>query len=163
ALMTGMHTGHAVVRGNKTVPLRPEDRTVAEVLRGAGYATALVGKWGLGEPDSTGVPNKKGFDYFFGYLNQVHAHNYYPDYLWKNQEKFPLEGNVVEKGVAVKKARYAPDLCTEEALRFVEKGRDKPFFLYLAYTIPHANNEAGDDGMEVPDDAPYGDKDWPQR
>ena len=162
-LMTGKHTGHAEVRGNALVPLRPEDTTVAEVLQGAGYTTGLVGKWGLGEPGTTGVPNRKGFDYFFGYLNQAHAHNYYPDYLWRNQDKVPLEGNVVEKGVATKRAQYSHDLFTKEALAFVEKNKTKPFFLYLAYTIPHANNEAGKQGMEVPDDAPYSDKDWPQQ
>jgi arylsulfatase A-like enzyme len=161
-LMTGKHTGHAEVRGNRLVPLRPEDVTVAELLKGAGYATALIGKWGLGEPGSTGIPNHKGFDYFFGYLNQVHAHNYYPDYLWRNQEKVPLEGNGVEKGVAVKRAQYSHDLFTKEALAFVEKHKAGPFFLYLAYTIPHANNEAGKQGMEVPSDAPYTAQDWPQ-
>ncbi|HPO31547.1 MAG TPA: sulfatase-like hydrolase/transferase, partial [Candidatus Hydrogenedentes bacterium] len=82
ALMTGMHMGHARVRGNadrqgNIVPLRPEDRTVAEVLRDAGYVTGLIGKWGLGDPGSTGVPNRKGFDEFYGFLNQVHAHNHY--------------------------------------------------------------------------------------
>lgn len=98
----------------------------------------------------------------FGYVNQAHAHNYYPDYLWRNQAKVPLEGNVVEKGVAVKRAQYSHDLFTKEALAFVEKHRAAPFFLYLAYTIPHANNEAGKQGMEVPSDAPYTDRDWPQ-
>lgn len=161
-LMTGRHTGHATVRGNAQVPLRPEDVTAAEVLKGVGYATGLVGKWGLGEPNSTGTPNRKGFDHFFGYLNQVHAHNYYPDHLWKNGEKFPLAGNVVKKGVAVERAQYSPDLFTQDALAFVEKNRGRPFFLYLAYTLPHANNEAGNAGMEVPSDAPYTDTDWPQ-
>ena len=75
ALMTGRHTGHCTVRGNALVPLRPEDVTVAQSLKKSGYATALIGKWGLGEPGTTGLPNRKGFDYFFGYLNQVHAHN----------------------------------------------------------------------------------------
>lgn len=165
ALMTGKHTGHGTVRGNALVPLRPEDVTVAEVLKRAGYATGLIGKWGLGEPGSTGVPNRKGFDYFFGYLNQVHAHNYYPDYLWKNQEKVPLAGNVVKNGVAVQRAQYSHDLFTREALGFVEAHRAQPFFLYLAYTIPHANNERGKaegNGMEVPGDAPYTDRPWPQ-
>ena len=160
-LMTGLHTGHCQVRGNARVPLRPEDTTVAEVLKAAGYRTGIIGKWGLGEPDSTGIPNKKGFDYWFGYLNQAHAHNYYPDYLWRNQEKVPLP-NIVEKGVATKKVVYSADLFAEEALRFVEREKDKPFFLYLALTIPHANNEAGKEGMEVPSDAPYSDKPWPQ-
>jgi arylsulfatase A-like enzyme len=161
-LMTGKHTGHATVRGNRLVPLRLEDVTVAEVLHAAGYATGLIGKWGLGEPGSTGIPNRKGFDSFFGYLNQVHAHNYYPDFLWRNQDKVPLAGNVVEKGVAVQRAQYSHDLFTKEALAFVEQHKDEPFFLYLAYTIPHANNEAGKQGMEVPSDAPYNDRDWPQ-
>src|SRR5437764_7864013 len=109
ALMTGVHTGHATVRGNALVPLRPEDVTVAEVLKAAGYATGLVGKWGLGEAGSTGIPNRKGFDYFFGYLDQVHAHNYYPDYLWKNAAKVSIKGNVVNKGVASVRGQYAQD------------------------------------------------------
>ncbi len=164
-LMTGLHTGHATVRGNALVPLRRDDVTVAQLLKDGGYATGLVGKWGLGEPDTTGVPNRKGFDYFYGYLNQVHAHNYYPDYLWKNQEKTTIEGNEVKNGVATKRAQYRTDLLTKEALAFVERNRDKPFFLYLAYTTPHANDERGakeGNGMEVPDDAPYSDKPWPQ-
>ena len=160
-LMTGLHTGHAHIRGNALVPLRPEDKTVAEVLKEAGYATGLVGKWGLGEPDTAGIPNKKGFDCFYGYLNQAHAHNYYPDYLWKNTEKVRL-GNEVEKGVAVRRAEYSADLFTKEALAFVEEHRREPFFLYLAYTIPHANNEAGKQGMEVPGDEPYTGESWPQ-
>ena len=160
-LMTGFHTGHARIRGNALVPLRPEDVTVAKLLKDAGYATGLVGKWGLGEAASTGVPNKQGFDYFFGYLSQVHAHNYYPDFLWRNEEKVPLP-NVVEKGVATKRVVYSHDLFAEEALAFVEQHKAGPFFLYLAFTIPHANNEATPHGMEVPDDKPYSDRDWPQ-
>lgn len=166
ALMTGLHTGHCWVRGNKLVALRPEDTTVAEVLHQAGYTTGLVGKWGLGEPDSTGVPNRKGFDEFFGYLNQKHAHNYYPDYLWRNEEKVLIEGNVqIKDGIAGEKAQYSQDLFTAEALSFLDRHRERPFFLYLAYTIPHANNERGNfdgNGMEVPSDAPYSDKPWPQ-
>ena len=161
-LMTGKHTGHAHIRGNALVPLRPEDVTIAMLLKRAGYVTGLIGKWGLGEPGTTGIPTKQGFDYFFGYLNQVHAHNYYPDYLWRNEEKVPLAGNVVEKNVATKRAQYSSDLFAEEALRFVEKNKDKPFFLYLALTTPHANNEAGKLGMEVPSDEPYSKMDWPQ-
>src|SRR5262249_52450424 len=134
----------------------------AEVLKGVGYRTGLVGKWGLGEIDTTGIPNSKGFDYFFGYLNQVHAHNYYPEYLWRNEDKIRLPGNVVVQGVATQRTTYSHDLLTQEALKFVEEKSDQPFFLYLAYTIPHANNEAGKQGMEVPNDAPYTAKDWPQ-
>ncbi len=160
-LMTGKHTGHATVRGNALVPLRPEDVTVAEVFKAAGYATGLIGKWGLGEPGSTGLPTRQGFDYFFGYLNQVHAHNYYPDYLWRNEQKVALP-NVVVKGVASHKEVYSADLLTREALEFVEKHKAEPFFLYLAFTIPHANNEGGKNGMEVPSDEPYSQEPWPQ-
>jgi arylsulfatase A-like enzyme len=169
SLMTGLHQGHAYIRGNSTlvpVPgqsgqaarrlsLRAQDVTVAEVLKGAGYATGLIGKWGLGEPETSGVPNRKGFDYFFGYLNQNHAHNYYPDYLWRNQERVTLE-----------KGTYSHDLFTREALEFIRRNRERPFFLYLAYTIPHANNELGrttGNGMEVPDDAPYSAEPWRQQ
>ncbi len=167
ALMTGLHTGHCRVRGNKRVPLEPEDTTVAETLKTAGYHTALIGKWGLGEPDSTGIPNRKGFDYFFGYLNQHNAHNYYPEFLWKNEAKFPLDGNVCrddEPIVSVERAQYSHDLFAEDALRYVEEHQDDPFFLYLALTIPHANNERGrieGVGMEVPDFGEYADQDWP--
>ncbi len=167
-LMTGFHTGHARIRGNANVPLRPEDTTVAEILKQAGYSTALIGKWGLGEPDTTGVPNRKGFDYFFGYLNQGHAHNSHPTYLWRNEEKVAIEGNVEDpghRGVCSECRTFSNDLFTQEALRFVEKKKNTPFFLYLAYTIPHANNERGAltrDGMEAPSCEPYADKPWPQ-
>jgi arylsulfatase A-like enzyme len=162
-LMTGLHTGHAHVRGNALVPLPPEDVTVAEVLKGAGYTTGIIGKWGLGEPDTMGVPNRQGFDYWFGYLNQRRAHNYWPDYLWKNEEKYPLPNVLVRDNVASKKEVYSHDLFTVEALDFIRRHQSGPFFLYLAYTIPHANNEAGREGMEVPSDAPYTDEDWPQQ
>ncbi len=166
-LMTGLHTGHCRVRGNLLIPLKPEDVTIAEILKQAGYTTGLFGKWGLGEPGTTGVPNRQGFDEFFGYLNQHHAHNYYPDYLWKNQEKFPLQGNVIGKvdNVAIERKQYSPDLITQEALGFLERHKGGPFFLYLAYTLPHANNERGraeGNGMEIPSDAPYSNEPWPQ-
>jgi len=166
ALMTGVHMGHALVRGNANVPMRPDDVTVATLLKRAGYATGIIGKWGLGEAESTGIPTKQGFDYWFGYLNQHHAHNYYPTFLWRNEEKVPLR-NVVPKedgqggGRASERVEYSHDLFAQEALAFVEKHKGEPFFLYLALTIPHANNEAGKDGMEVPDLGPYADKDWP--
>jgi arylsulfatase A-like enzyme len=165
ALMTGMHTGHCTVRGNKLVPLRPEDTTVAEVLKAAGYTTGLIGKWGLGEPETTGIPNRKGFDYFYGYLNQHHAHNFYPDYLWRNEERVPLDNELEADNIAAKAVDYSHDLFAEEALDFVRAHQAEPFFLYLALTIPHANNERGrakGDGMEVPSDAPYSHEDWPQ-
>jgi arylsulfatase A-like enzyme len=169
-LMTGYHTGHTVVRGNANVPLRPEDLTVARVLKQAGYTTGIIGKWGLGEEDSTGIPNQQGFDYWFGYLNQVHAHNYYPEFLWRNTEKVPLRNEVQRMpgkeqslgGVATKRVDYSNDLFAAEAIRFLDEHQAGPFFLYLPFTIPHANNEAGKQGMEVPSYEPYADKDWPE-
>lgn len=164
-LMTGLHTGHAHVRGNARLPLRPADVTVAELLKQAGYATGIVGKWGLGEPETTGIPNRQGFDHWFGYLNQRHAHNYYPDYLWRNEEKVELANEVRDVnppgGVATKRVQYSHDLFTADALDFVTQHKNGPFFLYLAYTIPHANNEARNEGMEVPSYGPYANEDWP--
>ncbi len=171
-LMTGIHTGHARIRGNAAVPLAPEDKTIAEYLKEAGYTTGLIGKWGLGGEGSTGIPNRKGFDYFFGYLSQIRAHNYYPDWLWRNEEKVELKNEVVfspdgyAKGVgqaSTNRAEYSHDLFTQEALDFVKRNSEQPFFLYLAYTIPHANNEAhlvDRHGMEVPDYGEYADLDW---
>jgi arylsulfatase A-like enzyme len=98
-------------------------------------------------------------------LNQHHAHAYYPEYLWKNEQKYPLEGNVAPDNVTTKKSQYAPDLFTREALDFLTRHQKDRFFLYLAYTLPHANNELGREtgnGMEVPSDAPYSDEKWPQ-
>ncbi|MFZ5829187.1 MAG: arylsulfatase [Planctomycetota bacterium] len=174
-LMTGQHTGHTPIRGNGGGPLRPADVTVAEVLKGAGYSTALVGKWGLGEEGTTGIPTLQGFDCFFGYLNQGHAHNYYPDFLWRNTERVPL-GNepktpiggssAAAVRVSTKKVVYSHDLFAEEALKYVDEHKAGPFFLYLALTVPHANNEAGrevGDGMEVPDYGIYAEKDWPNQ
>jgi arylsulfatase A-like enzyme len=173
ALMTGLHTGHCRTRGNggggaprSNVPLRPDDVCVAELLKKAGYATALVGKWGLGEEGSTGIPTKKGFDFFFGYLNQHHAHNYYPDFLWRGETKVTLPNPQSQvENVAEKFAKYAPDLFLEEGLKFIEANKAKPFFLYYATTAPHANNEktrATGEGNEVPSDEPYTKEDWPR-
>jgi arylsulfatase A-like enzyme len=105
---------------------------VAEVLKRAGYTTGLIGKWGLGEPGTTGVPNAQGFDYFYGYLNQNHAALYFPDYLWRNGERVALEGN--RDGA---RGQYTHDLFTQEALSFLDRNRERPLFLYLAYTFPH--------------------------
>ncbi len=179
-LMTGLHTGHARVRGNLRVPLLPEDVTVAEMLQAAGYTTGIVGKWGLGEPDTTGLPNRQGFNAWFGYLNQRNAHNYYPSFLWRNEQRVRLEGNRLagdrtyeEYNVEVarrqsapggKRGEYSHDRFTAEALEFVRRHHHRPFFLYLAYTIPHANNELGrvsGNGMEVPDLRPYAGESWP--
>jgi arylsulfatase A-like enzyme len=172
-LMTGLHTGHAYVRGNTEVkpmgqlPLPEGTATLPRMLQQAGYTTALIGKWGLGGPGSPGTPNNQGFDYFFGYLCQRHAHNHYPAFLFRNDERVALR-NVVESdrldgaGVATSKGEYAYDLMEAEALEFLGANKDRPFFLYLAVTLPHANNEAGVNGMEVPDYGEYADKDWPQ-
>jgi arylsulfatase A-like enzyme len=164
-LMTGLHTGHARIRGNARQALLDEDRTIAEVLQDAGYATGIFGKWGLGEAGSSGIPTRQGFDEWFGYLNQQHAHNYYPEYLWRGEEKVPL-ANVVTRngefgGVATERGCYSHDRIFEEALDFVDRHAETPFFLYLPVTLPHANNEAGERGMEVPDLDPYADRDWP--
>ncbi len=165
SLLTGLHTGHARVRGNTTVLLQPEDVTVAEVMKSAGYITGAIGKWGVGHPPPADDPAKNGFDFFFGYLDMWHAHNYYPDFLWKNGIKCPIKGNVVQVigsgGVAIKKTQYSHHLFTTEAMSFIEENKSKPFFLYLPFTIPHANNEAGKAGMEVPNDVPYSSMDWP--
>lgn len=173
-LMTGMHTGRNQIRGNREVrpmgqqPLRDNTFTMAEALQLAGYRTGLIGKWGLGAPGSEGEPNRQGFDYFFGYLGQRHAHNYYPEFLFRNTERVPLPGNVLPEpkredgaGHAIEKGTYSHDLMASEAIGFVQAESDQPFFLLLTLTIPHANNEAGDEGMEVPDLGAYADKDWP--
>ncbi|HEY1597994.1 MAG TPA: arylsulfatase [Pirellulales bacterium] len=161
-LMTGLHTGHCRIRGNAQVPLEANDVTVAEVLKTAGYATGIIGKWGLGEAGTSGAPNEQGFDHWFGYLSQHHAHNYYPDFLWRNRDKEPVVGNVVRDGVASERAVYSQDLFVREAITFLDRQQAHPFFLYLAFTSPHANNEAGKQGMEVPSDAPYTNESWPQ-
>ncbi|MFM8272798.1 MAG: arylsulfatase [Gemmata sp.] len=164
ALMTGLHTGHARVRGNGGFFLTPNDTTVAAALKKVGYVTACVGKWGLGDAGSAGVPSRHGFDHFFGFLNHTHAHNYYPDHLYRHEEKVPLR-NVQEKGVATRRVEYAPDLFAADAIAFVEANKAKPFFLYFAATLPHANNEktnADGNGNEVPSAAPYANEDWPQ-
>ncbi|MUL35692.1 arylsulfatase [Gloeocapsopsis dulcis] len=153
-LMTGYHTGHCRIRGNNgadDISLLAEDITIAEILKAAGYTTAMFGKWGLGGSGSTGEPHLKGFDEWFGYLNHVHAHDYYPSYLWR-QQRIPISPGT-----------YSHNLFTQEALDFIRRKQDEPFFLYLPYTIPHANNELGDEGMQVPSDAPYSHKPWPQQ
>jgi uncharacterized sulfatase len=177
-LLTGKHMGHTRVRGNagrqnpQAQSLRSEDVTVAEVLKKAGYTTGLIGKWGLGREGDEGHPNKQGFDYFFGYLDQTHAHNFYPEFLIRNDQRVPLknklrrEGKPYEEvgaGVAAEKVEFSHDLFAADALRWVEEHAAQPFFLYLALTIPHANNEANrltGDGSEVPDYGSYADKPW---
>ncbi len=161
-LMTGLHTGHARTRGNRypDLPLRPEDLTAAEIFQRAGYRTALYGKWSLGGLGSTGYPLRKGFDDWFGYFSQTHAHNYYPEHLLENETAYLLRGNF-----GARRTEYAHDLFSARALRFLESRDRRPFFLHLCYTIPHANNEMGRDtgnGMEIPSDEPYAGRPWPQ-
>ncbi len=176
-LLTGEHTGHCRIRDNgppNTQTLRPEDVTIAEVLKQAGYATAVIGKWAIGGdlPETGGRPEDQGFDYFYGYLNTVHAHNYYPTYLWRNRKKIPL-GNVVQEvppgyagfvgGMATKKVAYSHDLFMKESLEWIEKNKQGPFFLFLTPTIPHANPEARKltgNGTEVPELGRYADENW---
>ena len=158
SLLTGKHTGHTTIRGNRKpeIPLTAAELTIPQVFKAAGYTTALIGKWGVGGNDTTGAPNRKGLDFFFGYLTQTAAHDYYPEFIWRNTEKFPLPGN--QDG---KKETYTHDLFMQEALNFVRTNQDRPFFLYLPVTIPHANNENRPNGMQVPDDAPYSNETWP--
>jgi arylsulfatase A-like enzyme len=176
-LMTGQHQGHTRVRGNAgrdnpaAQALKPGDVTVAAVLQKAGYRTALVGKWGLGDvgPAASGLPRKQGFDYFLGYLSQLHAHNHFPDFLWRNEDRIKLPNVVTPVGAggggyATEAKVYADDLFAEEVLKFVAANKDRPFFLYWCMVIPHANNERTrllGDGAHVPDYGPYADKDWP--
>jgi arylsulfatase A-like enzyme len=173
SLMTGMHNGHNRIRDNlpHSVWLRPDDFTVAEMLKQAGYATGGMGKWALGNPGSWGVPNYQGFDYWYGHLNQDQAHFYYPDYLWENDKVVLLQEVVIRNEVGKlegnrggKNVYYTHDLFTEKAMSFVEQHREDPFFLYLAYTIPHFSDYDKDspDHYIVPSDEPYTDKDWPQ-
>jgi arylsulfatase A-like enzyme len=161
ALMTGQHTGHTTVRGNPTwtlsgnpVDLKPDDITVAEELKRAGYVNGIIGKWGLDETFTNSHPTDKGFDYFFGYRTHVEAHHYYPEFVWRGKEKVMLEGN----HPAQKTGQYTHDLFTRESLNFIREHKDTTFFLYMAYTVPHYE-------LTVPEDskAPYIGQGWPER
>ena len=139
SLMSGKHTGHTAIRGNKgwepegQWPIPDSTFTIAEMLKQAGYVTGAFGKWGLGFIDTDGDPNKQGIDEFYGFNCQSLAHNYFPGHLWDNHEKVILEGNTGDKF-----EQYAPELIHQRALQFIEKNKDKPFFLYYPTTIPHA-------------------------
>ncbi len=153
-LMTGKHMGHASVRVNDGgTPLRAGEPTIASMLKEIGYATGGFGKWGCGGRGSTGVPEKHGFDEFFGYYDQVHAHSFFPPYLLRNSEEVLLEGN---KGGRTGET-YSHYAIMKESLRFIRENRDKPFFCYLPITPPH--------GMyDIPADDPawelYKDAEW---
>jgi arylsulfatase A-like enzyme len=153
-LMTGRHTGHAVRRANQSkdglIPLPAGQATVASVLKQAGYATGGFGKWGLGNPGTTGVPEKHGFDLFYGYYDQVHAHDYFTDHLVRNSADVPVPGHEKQDWKA-----YSHTLIANETLKFIEQNKDKPFFCYAAWTLPHGN-------FVIPSNEPYSDKPWPK-
>ncbi|MDW7693331.1 arylsulfatase [Flammeovirgaceae bacterium SG7u.111] len=148
-LMTGMHTGHTMIRGNKEIqpegqyPIPDNTFTIAEALKKSGYTTGAFGKWGLGYPGSEGDPVKQGFDTFFGYNCQRLGHNYYPRHLWSNTDSLVLTNN---QGFG--KGTYAPELIHEKTLQFIDDNKDQPFFLYVASIIPHAELAAPEYLME---------------
>ncbi|MBA4067266.1 MAG: arylsulfatase [Isosphaera sp.] len=163
ALMTGMHMGHATVRNNRQFkkgeegqwPIRAEDVTVADVLKAKGYATGAMGKWGLGMWDTPGSPLKHGFDLFYGYNCQGHAHTHYPTHLYRNGKRFELPGNDGAGGDS-----YSHDLFEKEALAFLDANKAKPFFLYLPFTVAHAAIQVPEDSLaeykgKLGDDPPY--------
>lgn len=154
--LTGKHSGRASVRANGGgTPLRADEKTIASLLKPLGYAAGGFGKWGCGGRDSTGVPEKHGFDVFFGYYDQVHAHTYYPPYLIRNSEELPLAGN---EGMSSGRT-YAQYVIHDAALKFIRTHAQQPFFAYLPYTPPHGN-------FDIPDSDPawalYKDKPWPE-
>ncbi len=184
AALTGLHTGHGYVRDNKEfggwldeeekgqLPLKPGTFTIGRLLQQAGYRTALVGKWGLGGPDTTGLPNDHGFDFFFGYLDQKQAHNYYPTHLWKNRDRYPLRNpyfsphqtlagdpSAAASYAGFAATDYAPDVMADQALQFVRENRERPFFLYFAPPIPHLALQVPDAALgeyaDAFDDRPY--------
>lgn len=167
-LLTGQHTGHTYIRGNRELPNNQEGQQpiadqvnlISEMLKDGGYTTGCFGKWGLGYPGSEGDPTKQGFDEFYGYNCQREAHRYYPTHLWHNEKRVILDGN---KNQAM--GDYAPDLIQHRALQFIESNSKKPFFLYLAYLLPHAEIIAPQDSIlarftskfeEIPFKAPTG-------
>ena len=160
-LMTGLHNGHGRIRDNLPlgIYLKKSDVTIAEVLKPAGYRTGAVGKWSLGLHGSEGKPNDQGFDDWFGHLDQDQAHYYYPDHLWDNDRVVLLAGNRGQQ-----KKQYTADLFTERALQFIDQSKSGPFFLYLAYTLPHWSDypKGTPESQIVPSDAPYHDSPWPQ-
>src|SRR4051812_30624766 len=153
--LTGKHSGHTSVRSNGGGrPLRAEEETIPPILKPLGYATGGFGKWGNGGRDSTGVPEKHGFDVFFGYYDQVHAHSYYPPYLIRNSEEVPLAGNFGTHGTT-----YAHYVIYDAAVKFIREHSGGPFFAYLPFTPPHGN-------FTIPDSDPawalYKDRPWPE-
>jgi len=157
ALLTGKHTGHGSIRENSgDNAIRADEKTIGDVLKTRGYAVGGFGKWGIGGRDSTGVPEKHGFDVFFGYYDQAHAHTFYPPYLIRNSEEVPLEGN----HGGTKGKTYSQYLIHDAAMKWIGEHAGKgPFFAYLPYTPPHGP-------FAIPDNDPavaiYKDKPWPK-
>jgi len=176
SLVTGKQPGTVQIRGNfelgsfldeeewGQMPLRPGTKTIGTVMQDAGYETALIGKWGLGGPGSYGTPNKQGFDYFFGYLDQKQAHNHYPTHLWLNEDSFPLDNeyldvhqdlpadvdpNNPESYLPYQRKDFAQQRIADDALRYVEENKNKPFFLYLSFAAPHAALQAPEADVEA--------------
>ncbi len=159
-LMTGLHNGHTPARDNiphYSTYLEAEDLIIAEVLKQSGYATGGVGKWSLGDAGTEGSATSQGFDTWLGYLNQDHAHYYYTEYLDWDEGRLELAGNTVTRD------RYSHDILTNGALNFIRQHAADPFFLYVAYTLPHfASTEEDEHGFTVPSTEPYTEKDWPE-
>lgn len=172
SLMTGMHTGHARIRGNaKGAALAAEDATLGWYMQGAGYKNGFVGKWGLGNAGSPGLPGDKGFEDFFGYLDQTRAHDYYAQYLDRFDTNEGLRMIEFPANANGGRGEYIPDrfqIATSNYFRIHKPdsfNKQRPVFLMIAHTIPHANNEVGREtgnGMQVPNDKPYSAQDWPQ-
>jgi len=137
ALMTGLHSGHGWIRGNGDIPLRDEDVTVAEVLKAAGYRTAVIGKWGLGVPGTSGQPDRQGFEHSYGFMDHRHAHRQYTDHLWRNGERVNTD---IESD-------YVNDLFTRETAAYINREDSRPFFIYLNYTVPHAELRAPEESV----------------
>ena len=162
SLMIGQHTGHSPIRANREIgeegqmPLPAGTFTVAQLLQSAGYATACCGKWGMGMFDTTGSPLKLGFDHFFGYNCQRHAHSYFPKYLYNDDRRFELPGNDGNTKVDGKGAIYAQDLIADETLKFVRNNKDRAFFLYYSITLPHGTFQINEQGS-------YKDKPWSEQ
>lgn len=161
SLMTGKHSGHATIRGNG--PERgpePSEAMIPELFRKAGYRTALFGKWGLGGPLSGSAPWDRGFDRFFGYLSQTHAHNYYPESIWEDRQPIELRDNWFNQ-----RKQWIPELMTRRAEQWLGDAQaNQPFFAFFSSIIPHANNERGAltrNGQDVPHDGKYASKSWP--
>jgi arylsulfatase A len=167
SLMTGLHTGHTYIRGNKEVqpegqqPIPDSAITVGEVMKQAGYATGIFGKWGLGPVGSEGDPLKQGFDRFYGYNCQLLAHRYYPTHIWDNDTRVDLDGN----DNLLQAKTYAPEMIQQKALQFLDDNKSKPFMLFLTYTLPHAELLAPDDSIFLEykgkfDEKPYKGNDY---